>query len=73
VRHLSASGTGLYVAVQAFGALIGAYLADPQQRFDSCGPYRDGEVTMLKSSPNFTRCVELLSDEVWCECLLTAE
>jgi MFS family permease len=32
VRHLSASGTGLYVAVQAFGALIGfligAYLAD---------------------------------------------
>ena len=23
---------------------------------DSCGPYRDGEVTMLKSSPNFTRC-----------------
>jgi predicted MFS family arabinose efflux permease len=32
VRHLSASGTGLYVAVQALGALIGfllgAYLAD---------------------------------------------
>jgi MFS-type transporter involved in bile tolerance (Atg22 family) len=32
VRHLSATGTGLYVAVQAFGALIGflmgAYLAD---------------------------------------------
>ena len=32
VRHLSASGTGLYVAVQVFGALIGfvlgAYLAD---------------------------------------------
>ena len=32
VRHLSASGTGLYVAVQQFGALIGfllgAYLAD---------------------------------------------
>jgi MFS family permease len=32
VRHLSASGTGLYVAVQSFGALIGfvlgAYLAD---------------------------------------------
>jgi MFS family permease len=32
VRHLSASGTGLYVAVQACGALIGfligAYLAD---------------------------------------------
>jgi hypothetical protein len=28
VRHLSASGTGLCVAVQAFEALIGAYLAD---------------------------------------------
>ena len=32
VRHLTATGTGLYVAVQAFGALIGfligAYLAD---------------------------------------------
>ena len=32
VRHLSATGTGLYVAVQAFGALLGfllgAYLAD---------------------------------------------
>jgi sugar phosphate permease len=32
VRHLSATGTGSYVAVQAFGALIGfllgAYLAD---------------------------------------------
>jgi MFS family permease len=28
VRHLSATGTGLYVAVQQFGALLGAYLAD---------------------------------------------
>jgi MFS family permease len=38
VRHLSASGTGLYVAVQAFGALIGfligAYLADAIGRKD---------------------------------------
>src|SRR5260370_7869438 len=38
VRHLSASGTGLYVAVQPFGSLIGfligAYLADAIGRKD---------------------------------------
>jgi hypothetical protein len=34
-------------------------LSNPQQRLDSCGPYRDGEVMMLKSSPNFTPCAGL--------------
>jgi hypothetical protein len=37
VRHLSASGTGLYVAVQAFGALIGFLLgADLAEAVQLC-------------------------------------